>query len=316
MEASSTEAPLSKDETKTEEEQPKTSNFETALVVDKKPHTDKEALVLKEFEENDNKVDDNVALKPAAESNEMHEMSDSDDFQKKDKPKKKSTPPEKLKKAPSTDDTDIEVPTIKKADNSTEKKKKKKPLNFSDSENEADSFSDHKNAKTDEENDDNDDDDDDFKKKKKPKKTASKKKTSPDEKDKVLTKKKSEKENNAPIITTKSMLPTKSITTDVSKVAQEQSHVTTPFTSKVSKPSSFASNSTSTPNASALPVEKNSLNPVNKFLAHNNLLNKSATAASSSPLGRIEIKTPSPFARVGLSRNSKVKPLHPNAKLT
>lgn len=41
---------------------------------------------------------------------------------------------------------------------------------------------------------------------------------------------------------------------------------------------------------------------------------KAQQPCNSSPLGRIEIKSPA-NVRVGLSRNSKVKPLHPNAKL-
>lgn len=37
---------------------------------------------------------------------------------------------------------------------------------------------------------------------------------------------------------------------------------------------------------------------------------------SNCPLGRIELKTQSSVLRLGLSRNSRPKPLHPNAKPT
>jgi hypothetical protein len=41
---------------------------------------------------------------------------------------------------------------------------------------------------------------------------------------------------------------------------------------------------------------------------------KVSTSDTQSPLGRIELKTSSPCIRVGLSRKSKYKPLHPNVK--
>lgn len=55
---------------------------------------------------------------------------------------------------------------------------------------------------------------------------------------------------------------------------------------------------------------------------NNTSVNKSLTSPlianmnrpNTSPLGRIEIKSSQPHVRVGLSRNSKVKPLHPNVK--
>jgi hypothetical protein len=52
------------------------------------------------------------------------------------------------------------------------------------------------------------------------------------------------------------------------------------------------------------------------FLSTSSNLNKSLNNSlnGSTPLGKIELKNPSPMVRVGLSRNSRVKPLHPNAK--
>jgi len=55
--------------------------------------------------------------------------------------------------------------------------------------------------------------------------------------------------------------------------------------------------------------QKPFVNPTVKTIKN---LNQSSN--SSSPLGRIEIKSPA-YMRVGLSRNSRVKPLHPNVKL-
>ena len=61
---------------------------------------------------------------------------------------------------------------------------------------------------------------------------------------------------------------------------------------------------------------KSSNNSTSAKPVASNKFNSSLSAASSSasPLGRIEIKNSSPYVRVGLSRNSKIKPLHPNLK--
>jgi hypothetical protein len=72
--------------------------------------------------------------------------------------------------------------------------------------------------------------------------------------------------------------------------------------------------------ASAVSSVSSKTNLLNKFSSHTPTLNNSLTnkpanpGVSTTPLGRIEIRTPSPAYRVGLSRNSKVKPLHPNVK--
>jgi hypothetical protein len=251
---------------------------------------------------------------------------DYDDFKKKTTPAKSSkalddkekrassssNKKSKVEKAKDTskkdDDDDDDGEPREEVDKEKKKKPKKKALKLSDSE--EDEFKPNKNKISDEENDfKGDDDDEDFGIKKKTKKPPStKKKTSPDDKEKT-TKKKVDKEN-LPETNLASSKPQQN------ESVNEKPFVVTPFTSKTVKQTSITSNATSTPDINLLINEKSTTKsenkPVNKFLANASLMNTSST--NSSPLGRIEIKTPS-FARVGLSRNSKVKPLHPNAKL-
>ena len=46
------------------------------------------------------------------------------------------------------------------------------------------------------------------------------------------------------------------------------------------------------------------------------MVSKCSTASPSNALSALKIDSTSPGIRVGLSRNIKVKPLHPNVKLT
>ena len=198
-------------------------------------------------------------------------------------------------------DDDFDSKSKKNKQNSTGKKKKKTV--FSDSEEDE-----HSVAES------SDDDDDDYKKKSE-KKPSTKQKSSLE--DKAKESKKSDKENAQKAADASKPPPlreSKAIGSDVKAIS---SIITTPNVSKIASKTSMTASATSTPDLtrSSAPNVKptETTYPVNKLLTNNNLANHKS--ACSSPLGRIEIKTPSPFARVGLSRNSKVKPLHPNAKL-
>jgi hypothetical protein len=242
-----------------------------------------------------------------------HDDDDDDDFKKQDIPQKTKTPAKPKK---STSVKSAEKIVKKSSKNKTEKieenseriaevKKpiKKKALKLTDTE-------DEQSDSHDDSDDDFDDDDDDFVKKKNTAKKVDSQKTKPAvDKKKPIKKKSTETKENIPEAKTK-IEQSKPV---VKEIAKAILNTTTPVNSKTV---SFT-NATSTPSDASVTSGKNHLeaaNPVNRFLANNNIVNKSASS-SSSPLGRIEIKTPSPFARVGLSRNSKVKPLHPNAKL-
>jgi hypothetical protein len=239
--------------------------------------------------------------------------SDGDDFNfKKKKPKKKEKSAEKVKKdasktvlsTSSEAKLDVVVPpqTVEKESDvaNVESEPPQKPLAEKPGKKKAEKRRSHSNE-DEEDEEEYSDASDDFKKKSKKSKTKNTDKGS-------ATKAKSSTNE------TKSTEPpsAKSILTEKTNKPFEAKVVLEKLPSKsTSEPEKVA------PVACVAATSKTSL--INKFSASSvkpPVNTGYKPPASTTPLGRIELHNPSPVHRVGLSRNSKVRPLHPNAKLT
>ena len=216
---------------------------------------------------------------------------------------------------PSEKNDSAKKPKLSKQTPKKESKKSKKL----DSESE-------ENASLGEESEEYGSDEDDFKPKKSKKKTPPKKKASPAEKktkekkSPVNSKKKQSEKENAP----EESKPVSNIAAKEIKEIKETTNqiINTPKPDPpVAKLVSQPVLTTPKPAATA-PVSEKSVtsfpkkteNTASKTATNPSISSLNKPSTNSSPLGRIEIKTTSPYVRVGLSRNSKVKPLPPNVK--
>lgn len=156
----------------------------------------------------------------------------------------------------------------------------------------------------DEEDYEDEDSGDDFKKSKSKKKTPpAKKKTSPSGSGKKGKNAKKIDEASQPLVEKDMNTVKEPVFSKVSLKFDEPCDETKIIVPKLTSSSSSSSRKSFSSVESVKPEKKNNLN---------SSLNLNT---APSPLGRIEIKTAQPQYRVGLSRNSKVKPLHPNVKL-
>lgn len=143
------------------------------------------------------------------------------------------------------------------------------------------------------------DSDDDFVKTKPKKRTPAKKKSTPNSK-----KKNQKSERNSIVLNEKDMNKEEKL------VDEEKTNEKVVVSLKFDEPKEETK--IIVPNLSS---SRKSLSSIETCKSERKNLNTSLNV-NPSPLGRIEIKTSQPQYRVGLSRNSKVKPLHPNVKLS
>ena len=155
-----------------------------------------------------------------------------------------------------------------------------------------------KNSESDDEEYELDNSDDDFGKVKPKKRTPSKKKPTPNSKKKDKT----SKSDISVVLNEKDLNKEKYSADEVN----EKVVVSLKFDIPKEEPEILVPN---------LSCSRKSFSSIETNKPQRKNLNTSLTS-NPSPLGRIEIKSSQPQYRVGLSRNSKVKPLHPNVKLS
>ncbi|CAF0927621.1 unnamed protein product [Brachionus calyciflorus] len=193
------------------------------------------------------------------------------------------------------DSNEVKVEKVNKSKKTPSKSTKKKAKSFDDSDQEnEDNYLDQDSGE-----------DDDFKNSKSKKKSSAKKKTTPG------SNKKKSKKSEEPIKTLiPEVLEEKNLNKEsIEETKKEKVVVSLKFEEKVDETKVIVPNLKHSDSNSS----RKSLSSIESIKKEKKNLNNSLNLNSvSSPLGRIEIKTAQPCYRVGLSRNSKVKSLHPN----